>query len=272
MERLAVLALDQEAALAFGQAHAQLEAQLRERSAWLRAANDELAREMARRVESEGRCLELLERLANTREEEQRRMARDVHDQLGQSLTVLRLTVARLRAAAAGDGALKAPLDSLERAAEVMAADLHDFLARLRPPDLAHMTLTHALEHLVGTWSEASGVAAKFETRHSEVPLALDNRVAVYRVIQEALTNVARHACAKNVEVTVLWESSELLLTVVDDGTGFDATATGKGRLGLLGMRERLATLGGSLRFESRPAQGTRLSARVPLDALAVRP
>jgi signal transduction histidine kinase len=268
MERLAVLALDQEAAHAFGQAHAQLEAQLRERSAWLRAANDELAREMARRVESESRCLELLERLANTREEEQRRMARDVHDQLGQSLTVLRLTVARLRAAAVEDGALSAPLDSLERAAEIMAADLHDFLARLRPPDLAHMSLTHALEHLVATWSEASGVAAKYETHHSETPLALDSRVAVYRVIQEALTNVARHACAKNVEVTARWEGSELLLTIADDGTGFDAAATGRGRLGLLGMRERLAALGGSLQVDSRPAEGTRLIARVSLAPL----
>jgi PAS domain S-box-containing protein len=228
-----------------------------------------------RRREAEGlrhsqRALrELSASVVESREEERRRIARELHDELGQRLTALKIDLTNLAA--------QARLDSGDARVAGMQAMLDDTLASvrriasdLRPLMLDDLGLTAAIGWLARDASQRMGIPV-----HTRLPVAepaADPRVAtaLYRMVQEALTNVARHAQAKSVEVELREQDGQLTLMVNDDGVGLDQRALQRaGSYGLLGLRERAHMLGGQIEIAARPGGGTRMTVHVPAQPLA---
>jgi PAS domain S-box-containing protein len=207
---------------------------------------------------------ELSASVVEAREEERRRIARELHDELGQRLTALKIDLSNL--------ARQAPLsDDDPRVADMQAmldetlASVRRIASDLRPLMLDDLGLTAAIEWLAREASHRMGTPV-----HVRMPVTepqVDQRVAIalYRMVQEALTNVARHAQAHTVEIELHAGERRLTLTVADDGIGLSEQALAReGSFGLLGLRERAQSLGGQLLVEARPGGGTRLVARVP--------
>jgi signal transduction histidine kinase len=234
------------------------------------AVAEQLARAEARSAQERATVLErmLLQRTIESQEEERKRVARELHDQLGQDLSALLLDLTR--AADASDGH-----DMCLRARETIR-DLVGKVGRiawdLRPPILDDYGLDSAAARLVAQVADRSGIAVDYEFAGAEpgqdrLPGAVE--LALYRVAQEALTNVVRHANATHASVVFVRGRREITLVVEDDGHGFDWEAIRArpepDRLGLTGMRERLALVGGQLVIEAAPGEGTSLKATVPL-------
>jgi PAS domain S-box-containing protein len=228
---------------------------------------------------------DLRRQLAAAEEAERRRLARELHDQLGQELTAFRLGLddaARLATALAGatartsEDAPAAPvlarLAQLQALAGRMTAGVRYLALELRPPELDDLGLESALETYVAEWSARYGVQAEVAVTglRAERDVAAEVGSTLYRIAQEALTNVAKHAKATHVSVIVEKPDGEVRLIVEDDGRGFEPEATAaqvraERRLGLAGMRERAALVRGTLTVESSPS-GTTLYVRVPVD------
>jgi len=206
---------------------------------------------------------ELLRRLVSAQEDERRRVSRELHDTFGQLLTALTLSAKAARDAAPLPAATDARLAEVQRLADELGRVAHDLAVRLRPTALDDVGLFAAL----GQWAARAGVEADYEASAVEAErLPRDVETAVYRVVQEALTNVARHAGARRVSVVISRHGESVTAAVEDDGVGFDAdAAAGSGRLGLVGMRERAAQADGTLDVESSPGGGTTVLARFPL-------
>jgi len=212
----------------------------------------------------------LFTRLVLAQEEERRRIARDIHDQLGQQMTALRINLEVLADRCRGDANLTEHVErTLRLAAEVDRTA--DYLMRdLHPAALDHLGLAAALEKLVASWSERFNIAAEFDS--ADLPAARlprDIESNIYHVAQEALHNVVKHAKASRVSVYLQRRDDNLLLVIEDDGRGFNVgevrtNADGDG-LGLISMRERAALIGGTVDIESEPGRGTTVFARVPL-------
>jgi PAS domain S-box-containing protein len=213
----------------------------------------------------------LLNRLVTVQEEERRRMARNLHDHLGQQFTALRLTIASLKERHTADEEYARRIERADRLAEAIDKDV-DFLAwELRPPALDESGLNAALHQYLQEWSAASGIAAEFHITFPEaVRLPPDVDTQMYRIVQEALQNVRKHSNASTVSVLIEQRDAEVLLIIEDDGRGFDADRMaspmrdGQG-MGLMSMQERAALLGGSLQVESTPGEGTSVFVRVPM-------
>jgi PAS domain S-box-containing protein len=247
------------------EAHHQLEARVGERTAELARLNETLTAEVAGHRRAEAARLELLRRLATAEEAERHRLARELHDQMGQHLTALALGLRALRDATP-PGSPAAILRQLQDLSDLIGREIHQLALDLRPTALDDLGLHVALGNYVESWSEQSGVQADFQGMGGErLPSGVET--ALFRVVQEALTNVRKHAQGKRVSVILRRTPQEALAVVEDDGRGFDAEAPAPGRLGLLGMRERLALVGGALVVESAPGKGTTVIARVPLAA-----
>jgi signal transduction histidine kinase len=207
---------------------------------------------------------ERLQQQVEVAEDERRRWAQELHDGVLQSLAAVRITLA---AALQGQGAERDA--QIERAAEGTVEGLEDQISELsrlindlRPVSLERLGLSGALEAL----GEESANRGNFEIDIQlgiESDLTSDEERGVYRLVQEALTNVVKHAGAEHVAVTVQTDDGKASIEVRDDGVGFDP-ADGPGR-GLLGMRERVQTLGGTLEFDSRPGAGAKVTATLPL-------
>ncbi|MBN9517185.1 PAS domain-containing protein [bacterium] len=235
----------------------RLEGTVRERTAELSAALDALEAEMGRRRE-------LARRLQTAQEDERRRVARDLHDSAGQLLAGLSLAAKAAQSASTPTEAA-ARLDDVLRLADAAGRELHGLAVRLRPTALDDLGLAAALGQLVVEWAGRAGVPAEFQaTGLGARRLPDEVETALYRVVQEALTNVAKHAGASAVAVTVGVTGHTATAVVEDDGRGFDPEGAGQGRLGLVGMRERVALVGGTLEVESSPGGGTMVIARVP--------
>lgn len=210
--------------------------------------------------------------LSAAEEEERRRLSRELHDQLGQHLTALALGLTDLRRLLASGDPLEPRITQLEELTHLMTRDTHYLALELRPPELEE-GLRGALQTYVERWSARYGVEAEvaFTGAFASRPVPPDIATAVYRIAQEALTNVARHAQARHVTVQLDAVPGLIRLIIEDDGQGFDVhTARGRmdreRRLGLTGMRERASLVGGSLEIESSREQGgTTLFLRVPL-------
>jgi two-component system sensor histidine kinase UhpB len=242
--------------------------------AWyaMRRRRDALA-ELARRERAEAHVNALLahnralaQGLIALQESERRALARELHDEFGQRCSAVRVETSWLRRCAADDHA--GMLAAAQRA-DAAAQDLHllvrDLLRRLRPAELDELGLVTALQSLCESWEERSGVSCVF---HHEGPVeALDDAtdIAVYRITQEALTNVMRHARASRVRVQLALSPHEgVRLSIQDDGRGMDVGAASRG-LGLLGATERAAAVGGVLQVQSRLGHGVRLELQIPL-------
>jgi two-component system, NarL family, sensor histidine kinase UhpB len=210
------------------------------------------------RVEAERRRSGRL--VLRAQEEERRRLARDLHDEVNQALTAILL---RLEAASqAAPPELEEELGELKRLVNQAMEELLQLARQLRPTALDDHGLFPALATHVRRFASQTGIQADLDT-HGEPDLAPDQEIAVYRVAQEALANVARHSKASQVKVDLDTSGSALELRVRDDGTGFDSLRPRKG-LGLDGMAERARLVGGELVIDSRPGVGTELVMRVP--------
>lgn len=233
---------------------------------WFGTATDIEALKLAEAARQESA---ILRRLAAAQEEERLRIARDLHDQLGQLITGLLLRVKHLEEPARGT-AVAPLLPPVQALAIDMAKEAHRIAVNLRPTALEDVGLVPALERLVADWGRQTTVPAAFASSGLEqgrFPRPVE--VALFRVVQEALTNVQKHADATQVSVIIEPRGNQIVLIVEDDGRGFAADAAlgdpGQQRLGLLGMRERLARVGGTLEIESSPGSGTSVFARIPL-------
>jgi signal transduction histidine kinase len=228
---------------------------------------------------------ELRRALAAAEEGERQRLARELHDQLGQELTAFRLGLddaARLAAAhvphdAPGREPLLGRLAQLGALSERMTAGARYLALELRPPELDDLGFESAVQTYVAEWGARYGVAADVAVTGAlrERPLTAEAGSTLYRIVQEALTNVAKHAAARQVSVLVDKPDGEVRLIVEDDGRGFDVEATHarareERRLGLAGMRERASLVGGTVAVESSPGGGTTLYVRLPVGAARV--
>ncbi|MDR3086605.1 MAG: response regulator [Azoarcus sp.] len=237
----------------------RLEERVDERTGQLRHSESALR-------DSQARLRELALFLQDVRENERTSIARELHDELGQALTALRIDLGWLRKHCA-----------------TVAPDVHDFCARLdashalvehsieslrriseglRPGMLDVLGLCAALEHLTRQFAERCAIACTFHADRDEYALDADQSIAVFRLVQEALTNISRHAHAHRVDIQIKEADERLHLVVQDDGIGFDARASRKG-FGLLGMSERVSMLGGEMEVDGN--RGTRIAVSLPL-------
>lgn len=230
-----------------------------------------IARDMTERIKAEQTTLDkkMLQKLVGAQEDERQRIARDLHDELGQLLTGLRLHLEAARKLCETDEELCSKVDEAQTLAKRIDNGV-DFLAwELRPAALDHFGLVAALAKYVREWSHFSGVTAELldsGIKKTRFDSAVETNL--YRIAQEALNNVHKHAGAKRVEVLLDRRGGDsLVLIIEDDGRGFkveDKLNRGTG-IGLIGMRERAALVGGSLEIESAPGNGTTVYVRVPL-------
>lgn len=204
------------------------------------------------------------------REEEKTRVARELHDELAQSLTALKMDTIWVRDNVAGAPQAVAPklaemLSMLDRA----VASTRRIASDLRPLLLDDLGLVPAIEWLVSTFSQRSGVAASFKA-DDDLELPEPYATAVFRIIQESLANVGKHAQATEVSVSVGKLGDTVTLAVIDNGRGFSTSAPRKPQsLGLMGLRERAQLLKGDFTIDSEPGKGTRVEVRIPLAEMA---
>ena len=197
-------------------------------------------------------------------EAERKQIAADVHDQCGQVLTLLKMEVSALRAAASGHAELSAGLERLNKVADELVQMSRDLITRLRPPAL-DLGLVPALEWLTREWMRQTGLSCRLVSAWEDLPLPDEQATTLFRIVQESLTNAARHAQASWVWVDLAAADGGLSLQVADNGQGFDPSADHAGHFGLLGMRERAQRIGAGLEVTSRPHQGTRVQVLMPL-------
>ena len=224
-----------------------------------------LAVEVADRTQAEASRIRLLRRLVVAQEEERRRIARDLHDDLGQRLTALRLMLEAVEGSAADPREHPATIANALRLLARIDQDL-DFIAwELRPAALDEMGLVKVLDTYVEEWSRHAGIRAAFHSRPGTFErFAPEVEASVYRIAQEALNNVAKHAAAHSVNVLLELRGPNIALVVEDDGVGFHPVAVNETMIGLMGMRERAFAVGGTLEIEPTPDGGTTVLACIP--------
>ncbi|MBA3242703.1 MAG: PAS domain-containing sensor histidine kinase, partial [Acidobacteria bacterium] len=254
-------------------AYDELERRVEERTAELARANATLKEENAERLRAEESRKELLRRLVTAQEEDRRRISRELHDQMGQQLAALMMGLKRLETDSHGRQSTLNTLRQLQALTDQLSREVHTLAWGLRPPALDDLGLHTAIYNYVEEWAERSRVPVDFHSAgFGEGRLPFSHETALYRIAQEALTNVFKHSGADRVSFILERRGDHVLAVVEDNGKGFDVEAllgpSARGRrLGLLGMRERATLLGGSLIIESSPGAGTSVFVRIPLGA-----
>jgi len=248
----------------------ELEQRITERTTQLEAAVVALQQEAARRRKLQAARKQLLRRMTALQEEERRRIARELHDSVGQFVTAINLGVKTIKEHLPSSGPARERADKLSSLTTELGQEVHRLALELRPRSLDDVSLQDALQQHLDAWSAHAKIAPEFHAQGMDGFVApTDVASTVYRVVQEALVNVARHSEATRVSVVVERHANQLSVIVEDDGKGFDADRGGvKGgtkRLGLLGMRERASLVGGELDVESFPGGGTTVFLRIPL-------
>ncbi|MDB5390180.1 MAG: nreB [Planctomycetaceae bacterium] len=235
-----------------------------------------LESEVLERKTAQDAYVSLLRRIVSVQEDERRRISRELHDQCGQDLTALHLELKMLENALKQGLSYEARLQSMRHLLEQVTNEIHRLAVKVRPSSLDDLGLTMAVTNHLQAWMSLTGVTVDYECRGwNDVRVQEDVETALFRVLQEALTNVARHADARSVNVVLYRDASNIGLIVEDQGHGFDFEFDVSDRqapqhLGLLGMRERMLAIGGSLEIESAVQSGTTIYARVPCQS-AVR-
>ena len=239
-------------------AHEELELRVHERTTALRDANDRL------RV--------LSRRLMEIQEMERRAIARDLHDEIGQALTAIKLNLREIRDASHSEAVEKQVADSLQMLGQVLQ-HVRSLALDLRPSLLDELGLVPALRWYVGRQAERAGWEMQFRADGLATRPSPDVEIACFRLTQEALTNVARYADAKRVEVCLQVADGMLTLSIHDDGIGFDPHRIHRdppavGTVGLSGMEERVRLVGGHFAIRSAPGCGTEIRATFPFDQM----
>ena len=205
-----------------------------------------------------------LRRVVDAQELERARLARELHDETGQALTSILLGLKHLDDVIETDDARVATA-ALRELVVTTLQDVRRLAVELRPSALDDFGLVPAIERLAGTLAEQSELVVDLEARLGEQRLPAEAETALYRIVQEALTNVVKHASARRVSITLVRKEGFAVVVVEDDGLGFDPRTTRTGSLGFVGMRERVELVGGRLTVESAPGAGTTIAAEVPV-------
>jgi PAS domain S-box-containing protein len=246
--------------------HEQLEVRVRERTAELAQANQSLREEMGERERADRARHELIARLVFAQEDERRRIAREMHDQFGEQLTALGHRIASLKSACADRSELRGQVDALEAVAQQLDRDVDHLVWELRPTALDDLGLRAALATHIQNWSNRARIAAELHTSGlSEDRLASQVETTLYRIAQEALTNVAKHSRATHVDVILERRADQVVLIIEDNGVGFDPGDAGTTRhgLGLSGMQERASLVGATIQVESGAGKGATILVRM---------
>jgi signal transduction histidine kinase len=203
-------------------------------------------------------------RVVEAQELERRRLARELHDETGQALTSILLGLKSLEDALGADKA-RAAVAELRELVVATLQDVRRLAVELRPKVLDDFGLVPALERLAESFGDQTEIDVRFETGLGDERLAPEVETALYRIVQESLTNVVKHAQARVVSIVLARKGGAVALVIEDDGRGFDVGDTRDGGFGLEGMRERIGLLEGRLQVESRAGAGTTIVAEVPL-------
>jgi signal transduction histidine kinase len=245
-----------------------------------RRAHDELQQSRAhyQRLLSESRAMEetlrqLSKRFLDAQEAERAHFSRELHDEVGQALNAISINLGTLARLTEGNAAAQARInDTIDLIART-AENVHRFARELRPAMLDELGLEAALRACVRGFAERTGITVEF---HGKLPgnlLAADQRTVIYRVAQESLNNVAKHASATHVDVILWREGGQAILEIRDNGRGFARPPRreepDRQRLGLLGMEERVRLVNGKFNIESRPGAGTIVRVEIPLESSA---
>ena len=244
---------------------------MHQRTAELRTSNEQLHAEILERRRAEAELEDVAGRLIHAQEEERGRIGRELHDHISQMLGILTIEIDQLRA----DGASASPaiadaLGDLRQRASEISDDVHRLSHRLHSSTLDYLGLAPALQKLLGEVSQRHDIAISFV--HDALPSSMPSDVALclFRVVEEALSNIARHSEARSARIRVKGDSSGVHLTVEDTGRGFDSASTqSKAGLGLVSMHERLRALRGTVRIDSVPGRGTRIDVWIPNGTIA---
>lgn len=207
--------------------------------------------------------------ILSAQEDERRHISRELHDVIAQTLTGINLRLSALKKESAIDsGAFDRNIDRTQRLVVKAVGIVHTFARDLRPAVLDDLGLLPALQTFIDPLAKRAGLRVNLAICAEVEQLGMAQRTALFRVAQEALTNVARHAEASAVELSIRTEPAFFCMRIHDNGKAFDPQrimlGRGRKRLGLLGMRERLEMLGGSFAIESAPHRGTTITARIP--------
>jgi len=251
-----------------------LELRVEQRTAVLTRVNHELRTEIAERERAEQQLKTSLDqlralaaRLQSIREEERTSISREIHDELGQACTAIKMDLALIgRKLTKKQAQLRSKVDAAMQLVDSMIVTLRRIASELRPRTLDDLGLSAALESHAQEFESRTGIRCSVTLPQEALHLDADRSTAIFRIFQESLTNVARHAHATRVEALLEVKSDRIIFQVIDNGSGFDpAEAKARRSLGLVGMQERALLLNGDLKIESAPGAGTTLTLTIPL-------
>lgn len=218
--------------------------------------------------QSEEDLRDLASSLQNVREEERAAIAREIHDELGQQLTAIKLDVSWLDRKITGDTVIKDRISGVLTMLTEMIHSIRRISTQLRPSILDDLGLLEALKWLARDFQKRTGIRIELECPEESLKVEPAITTGLFRIFQETLTNIARHAEATDVSARLYTEEDRLILTIMDNGKGFDpAAAKKKKTLGLLGMKERTLMMKGAYEIDSQPGKGTILRFSVPLQS-----
>jgi len=226
---------------------------------WLSTLQDitELKSSREQRSRQQDQLIAMSRRLVTLQEKERRDIARELHDRVGQNLSMLSINLERLRASSAGRESAARIADCVS-VVEAMGLVIQDVLTELKPPMLANYGLIDAVRFHAREFTRRTGIAVEVTDTHPAQRLSPDVEMALFRIAQGALNNVAQHTRAKNAQISLEREDDRMTFRIRDDGAGFDAAqAMASGSWGLTAMRERAEAIDGELRIESAPGRGS---------------
>ncbi len=237
----------------------------------LEAAFNEMVVELERTTASKSDLERLAGRLITSQEDERRRVARELHDDLSQRLAALAIEAGRLEHLAGGvHEELRAGFELVKKQVAELSDDVHGISRGLHPAMLEDLGLETAIEVETRAFFERGGAPVELEAGSMPSALSADAKLALYRIVQEGLRNVQKYAEAETVHITLFQDGDTVVLRIRDDGRGFDRAAKGfRPGLGLASMEERVRLLGGTLRVESSPGKGTLIEVKIPADCPA---
>ncbi|MBI4831384.1 MAG: sensor histidine kinase [Candidatus Lindowbacteria bacterium] len=247
---------------------------MRGRTAELSASNEQLLREIAERKQTEKELqisrteIRLLsKKLMQAQEQERMGLSVGLHEGLAQYVASVKMGVESLsKLADMQDQRVRGVVNDIDRKLDVMMADIRLLVSRLRPRMLDEIGLASAMESYVGSFEEETGIKCEWECEIDDRKYNQEATTCLYRVMQEALSNTYHHAGASRAKIGLYLQGQFLLLVVEDDGRGFEPSKIDiHAGLGLIGMRERVEQISGTVTIRTEPGKGTRIEARVPI-------